>query len=56
MNQTDIICQCQTGKWSDDSICGQYYNVTGCLYPLTIEDNVFDEVLAILETAPRLAQ
>ncbi|WP_239423197.1 hypothetical protein [Snodgrassella communis] len=56
MNQADLFCQRQTGKRSDDSICDQYYNVTGCLYPLTIEDNVFDEVLAILETALRLAQ
>ncbi|WMY91433.1 hypothetical protein [Snodgrassella communis] len=56
MNQANIFCQLQTGKRSDDSICDQYYNVTGCLYPLTIEDNVFDEVLAILETALRLAQ
>ncbi|PIT25153.1 4-aminobutyrate transaminase [Snodgrassella alvi] len=36
--------------------CGQYYNVIRCLYPLTIEDNVFDEALNILEAALYQAQ
>ncbi|MDF7676237.1 4-aminobutyrate--2-oxoglutarate transaminase [Neisseriaceae bacterium ESL0693] len=36
--------------------CGQYYNVIRFLYPLTIEDAVFDEALDILEAALRQAQ
>lgn len=36
--------------------CGIYYNVIRFLYPLTIEDAVFDEALDILEAALRAAQ
>lgn len=35
---------------------GTHYNVIRFLYPLTIEDNVFDEALTILEEALREAQ
>ncbi|WP_312854379.1 aminotransferase class III-fold pyridoxal phosphate-dependent enzyme [Paludibacterium denitrificans] len=31
--------------------CGTYYNVVRFLFPLTIEDDVFDEALDILEAA-----
>ena len=31
--------------------CGVYYNVIRCLYPLTIQDQVFDEALGILENS-----
>lgn len=31
--------------------CGVYFNVIRCLYPLTIQDGVFDEALEILENA-----
>jgi 4-aminobutyrate aminotransferase len=31
--------------------CGVYYNVIRCLYPLTIQDKVFDEALGILENS-----
>ncbi len=36
--------------------CGTYYNVIRFLYPLTIEDTVFDEALDILEASLRAAQ
>lgn len=36
--------------------CGSYYNVIRFLYPLTIEDAVFDEALDILEASLRAAQ
>ncbi|WP_037588644.1 4-aminobutyrate--2-oxoglutarate transaminase [Stenoxybacter acetivorans] len=36
--------------------CGTYYNVIRFLYPLTIEDAVFDEALDILEAALKEAQ
>lgn len=35
--------------------CGPYYNNIRLLYPLTIEDKLFDEALAILEKALRSA-
>ncbi|MDR2165853.1 MAG: 4-aminobutyrate--2-oxoglutarate transaminase [Zoogloeaceae bacterium] len=35
--------------------CGPHYNVIRLLYPLTIEDEVFDEGLNILENAARAA-
>ena len=36
--------------------CGMYYNVMRFLFPLTIEDNVFDEALAILDEAVRASR
>ncbi len=35
--------------------CGMYYNVMRFLFPLTIEDAVFDEAMGIMEAALRHA-
>lgn len=36
--------------------CGMYYNVMRFLFPLTIEDHVYDEALAIIEAALRASR
>lgn len=36
--------------------CGIYANVIRFLYPLTTEDSVFDEALAIIDDALKLAR
>ena len=36
--------------------CGMYYNVMRFLYPLTIEDEIFDEALDIIEEALRASR
>lgn len=49
------VQECAMAKGLLILICGTYYNVIRNLYPITIEDAVFDEAMNILEAAMKEA-